>query len=92
MSPILTAAQAFSTSRFAISPLLRTSYRIARFVHSTAAMGSKQDQKHPKFGNLPLSTSGPLDCALTVCDNPHGNCLADMPPLARALHCSTRRT
>ncbi|KAL1636253.1 NAD-dependent malic enzyme, mitochondrial [Neofusicoccum ribis] len=28
-------------------------------------MSSKQDQKHPKFGNLPLSTSGPQDCALT---------------------------
>ncbi|GME22586.1 Malic oxidoreductase [Neofusicoccum parvum] len=28
-------------------------------------MSSKQDQKHPKFGSLPLSTSGPQDCALT---------------------------
>ncbi|KAI9648183.1 NAD-dependent malic enzyme, mitochondrial [Ciborinia camelliae] len=26
---------------------------------------TKPNEKHPKFGNLPLSTSGPLECALT---------------------------
>jgi hypothetical protein len=26
---------------------------------------TKPNEKHPKFGNLPLSTSGPQDCALT---------------------------
>jgi malate dehydrogenase (oxaloacetate-decarboxylating) len=25
---------------------------------------TKPDEKHPKFGHLPLSTSGPQDCAL----------------------------
>jgi hypothetical protein len=38
--------------------------------HITRQMSShhketKPDEKHPKFGNLPLSTSGPQDCALT---------------------------
>jgi malate dehydrogenase (oxaloacetate-decarboxylating) len=39
-------------------------------VQSIAAMSSRHKQEkphesHPKFGNLPLSTSGPQDCALT---------------------------
>jgi malate dehydrogenase (oxaloacetate-decarboxylating) len=38
--------------------------------HPTRRMSSyhketKPHEKHPKFGNLPLSTSGPQDCALT---------------------------
>lgn len=37
-------------------------------------MGSNlKDKKHPKFGNLPLSTSGPQECALT------GNALLRTP-------------
>jgi hypothetical protein len=37
---------------------------------------TKPNEKHPKFGNLPLSTSGPLDCALVgsaLCNTPHFN-------------------
>jgi malate dehydrogenase (oxaloacetate-decarboxylating) len=33
--------------------------------HSSEHKGSNPDAKHPKFGHLPLSTSGPQDCALT---------------------------
>ncbi|KAB2574535.1 NAD-dependent malic enzyme [Lasiodiplodia theobromae] len=51
-------------------------------------MASKQDTKHPKFGGLPLSTSGPLDCALTAsCRNPSSPTLpADSPGLRTAQH------
>lgn len=31
---------------------------------SSTHKASKPDLKHPNFGNLPLSTSGPQDCAL----------------------------
>jgi malate dehydrogenase (oxaloacetate-decarboxylating) len=31
---------------------------------SSARKATNPDLKHPKFGNLPLSTSGPQDCAL----------------------------
>jgi hypothetical protein len=49
-------------SRFPAHPLT--------MAHITRQMSShhketKPDEKHPKFGNLPLSTSGPQDCALT---------------------------
>lgn len=33
--------------------------------HSSHHKSTKPNEKHPKFGNLPLSTSGPQDCALT---------------------------
>lgn len=33
--------------------------------HSSVHKHTKPNEKHPKFGNLPLSTSGPLECALT---------------------------
>ncbi|KAL0256525.1 NAD-dependent malic enzyme, mitochondrial [Diplodia seriata] len=46
-------------------------------------MASKQDTRHPKFGHLPLSTSGPLDSALTAIlnptDLPQGSALLNTP-------------
>lgn len=32
---------------------------------SSVHKSTKPYEKHPKFGNLPLSTSGPLECAIT---------------------------
>lgn len=32
--------------------------------HSPLLLSKMVSQKHPKFGHLPLSTSGPLECAL----------------------------
>jgi malate dehydrogenase (oxaloacetate-decarboxylating) len=37
---------------------------------------TKPNEKHPQFGHLPLSTSGPLECALVgsaLCNSPHFN-------------------
>ncbi|EPE24681.1 Aminoacid dehydrogenase-like, N-terminal [Glarea lozoyensis ATCC 20868] len=37
---------------------------------------TRPHEKHPQFGHLPLSTSGPLDCALVgsaLCNSPHFN-------------------
>lgn len=59
--------------------------------HTTRQMSShhketKPDEKHPKFGNLPLSTSGPQDCALTgtaLLNTPYLNKGAAFPPEER---------
>jgi len=43
---------------------------------------TKPHEKHPKFGNLHLSTSGPQDCALTgsaLLNNPYFNKGAGFP-------------
>lgn len=38
-----------------------------RAFHSSTTMASHpKEKKNPKFGHLPLSTSGPQECALTV--------------------------
>jgi len=47
---------------------------------------TKPNEKHPKFGNLPLSTSGPQDCALTgtaLLNTPYLNKGAGFPPQER---------
>jgi hypothetical protein len=47
---------------------------------------TKPNEKHPKFGNLPLSTSGPQDCALTgtaLLNTPYLNKGAAFPPEER---------
>ncbi|KAN0093474.1 hypothetical protein V8E51_016658 [Hyaloscypha variabilis] len=47
---------------------------------------TKPYEKHPKFGNLPLSTSGPQDCALTgtaLLNTPYLNKGAGFPPEER---------
>jgi malate dehydrogenase (oxaloacetate-decarboxylating) len=42
-----------------------TSPALQRDPHiSSAHKATQSEAKHPKFGNLPLSTSGPQDCAL----------------------------
>jgi malate dehydrogenase (oxaloacetate-decarboxylating) len=59
--------------------------------HITRRMSSihketKPHEKHPKFGNLPLSTSGPQDCALTgtaLLNTPYLNKGAGFPPEER---------
>jgi hypothetical protein len=59
--------------------------------HFTRRMSShhketKPDEKHPKFGNLPLSTSGPQDCAVTgtaLLNTPYLNKGAGFPPEER---------
>lgn len=53
------------------SPLARTAstYRVSELRHSSMMSShhkqTKPHEKHPKFGHLPLSTSGPQDCALS---------------------------
>ena len=42
----------------------RTVHRY-RSTMSSEHKATKPHEKHPKFGHLPLSTSGPQDCALT---------------------------
>jgi malate dehydrogenase (oxaloacetate-decarboxylating) len=47
---------------------------------------TKPHEKHPKFGQLPLSTSGPQDCALTgtaLLNTPYLNKGAAFPPEER---------
>lgn len=59
--------------------------------HFTRRMSSihketKPHEKHPRFGNLPLSTSGPQDCALTgaaLLNTPYLNKGAGFPPEER---------
>jgi malate dehydrogenase (oxaloacetate-decarboxylating) len=59
--------------------------------HVTRQMSShhketKPNEKHPKFGSLPLSTSGPQDCALTgtaLLNTPYLNKGAAFPPEER---------
>lgn len=52
----------FEAASTSSTPLTMSSSRH----HSISSVhkANKPDEKHPKFGNLPLSTSGPQDCAL----------------------------
>jgi malate dehydrogenase (oxaloacetate-decarboxylating) len=61
------------TVRFSLNFLPRRplpTSRTKKYTKYLAAMSSSYEQtnphkKHPQFGDLPLSTSGPQDCALT---------------------------
>jgi malate dehydrogenase (oxaloacetate-decarboxylating) len=44
-------------------PTCKTFYTVAAM--SSQHKQGKSQESHPKFGHLPLSTSGPQDCALT---------------------------
>jgi malate dehydrogenase (oxaloacetate-decarboxylating) len=57
--------------------------RRSSFVHSSQHKEDNPNTRHPKFGNLPLSTSGPQDCALTgsaLLNTPYFNKGAGFPP------------
>jgi hypothetical protein len=72
-------------------PKSRLPAHLLTMAHVTRQMSShhketKPDEKHPKFGNLPLSTSGPQDCALTgtaLLNTPYLNKGAAFPPEER---------
>jgi malate dehydrogenase (oxaloacetate-decarboxylating) len=56
------------------------------FRYSSQHKQENPNARHPKFGNLPLSTSGPQDCALTgsaLLNTPYFNKGAGFPPNER---------
>jgi hypothetical protein len=56
--------------------------------HSSPHKATNPDTKHPKFGHLPLSTSGPQDCAqvgTALLNTPYFNKGAGFPPGERQL-------
>jgi hypothetical protein len=58
----------------------------ASLPHSSSHKASNPSASHPKFGRLPLSTSGPQDCALTgsaLLNTPYFNKGAGFPPEER---------
>lgn len=54
--------------------------------HSSSHKATNPNTKHPKFGHLPLSTSGPQDCAqvgTALLNTPYFNKGAGFPPEER---------
>ena len=62
-----------------------------RFSRAMSSQSHSKDTKHPRFGHLPLSTSGPEQCALTVINFSSVSALALGLTNYRAQHSSALR-
>lgn len=58
LNPLTIRSLASARQTLVTSPILSQAF--------SRNMSSHPDKKNPKFGHLPLSTSGPEECALTV--------------------------
>lgn len=58
------------------------------FSRAMSSQPHSKDTKHPRFGHLPLSTSGPEQCALTVMKYPSRSALAPGLTSCRVHHSS----